>query len=146
MAAGVLLRAVDSRVVLVEPSYKPTWDIPGGSVDADEAPWVTARRELREELGIDRPMDTVLVIDHEHAAAGYPEGMVWVFDGGTVDDRDVDRLQLTDDEIASVGLYHLSEVTDRLKPALARRLAVALHVAVSGTSLALCDDGVRVTS
>lgn len=146
MAAGVLLRAVDGRVVLVEPSYKPTWDIPGGSVDADEAPWVTARRELLEELGIDRRMDTVLVIDHEHAAGGYPEGMVWVFDGGTVDDGDVERLHLTDDEIASVGLYHLNDVIDRLKPALARRLAVALDVAASGKSLALCDDGIPVTS
>lgn len=143
MAAGVLLRSLDGRVLLVEPSYKPTWDIPGGSVDADEAPWSTARRELREELGIERPMDTVLVIDHEHAANGYPEGMVWVFDGGLVDDAE--QLRPTDEEIMSVGLYRLGEVSGKLKPALARRLAVALDVATTGGPLALCDDGVRVT-
>ncbi len=144
MAAGVLLRSVDGRILLVEPSYKPTWDIPGGSVDADEAPWATARRELHEELGIDRPMNTVLVIDHEHAANGYPEAMVWIFDGGIVED--VDHLHPTDEEIVSVGLYHLGEVAGKLKPALARRLAVAAEVAASGGPLALCDDGVRMTS
>ncbi|GAA5117857.1 NUDIX hydrolase [Haloechinothrix salitolerans] len=143
MAAGVLLRSVDGRILLVEPSYKPTWDIPGGSVDADEAPWATARRELREELGLDRPMNTVLVIDHEHAANGYPEAMVWVFDGGILDDSE--HLHPTDEEIVSVGLYHLDEVSGKLKPALARRLSVAAGVAARGGPLALCDDGVRRT-
>ncbi|HEY9339368.1 MAG TPA: NUDIX hydrolase, partial [Kribbella sp.] len=44
MAAGVLFRAVDGRVLLVEPSYKPNWEIPGGAVEADESPWAAAAR------------------------------------------------------------------------------------------------------
>lgn len=31
MAAGVLFRDVHGRVLLVEPSYKPNWEIPGGA-------------------------------------------------------------------------------------------------------------------
>lgn len=38
MAAGVLFRDVLGRVLLVEPSYKPNWEIPGGAVEADEPP------------------------------------------------------------------------------------------------------------
>ncbi|WP_310243158.1 NUDIX hydrolase [Promicromonospora iranensis] len=64
MSAGVLLYDDAGRVVLVEPSYKPTWDIPGGVVDAGESPWHAAARELSEELGIVRRHMRLLVVDH----------------------------------------------------------------------------------
>lgn len=56
VAAGVLFRDRVNRVLLVEPTYKPNWEIPGGVVEADEAPWAAASRELAEELGWDRPV------------------------------------------------------------------------------------------
>ena len=38
MAAGSLFRDEDGRVLLVDPTYKPMWDLPGGVVEAlDEA-------------------------------------------------------------------------------------------------------------
>lgn len=143
MAAGVLLRDVDDRVLLVEPSYKPMWDIPGGSVDENEAPWTTAAREMREELGITRAISRVLVIDHELPSDGYPEGVAWVFDGGQIAAAEVDTLRLDDPEIVSVGLYRLDEMVGKLKPQLARRLAVALDIARRGDGPALCEDGER---
>jgi ADP-ribose pyrophosphatase YjhB (NUDIX family) len=42
MAAGALLFDEDGRILLVEPTYKPYWEIPGGVVEADESP--TPRR------------------------------------------------------------------------------------------------------
>jgi 8-oxo-dGTP pyrophosphatase MutT (NUDIX family) len=144
MSAGVLLRDSAERVLLVVPSYKPHWDIPGGSVDTDEAPWATAARELREELGIERTIATPLVIDHVAPTERMPEGIAWIFDGGLITDGEVERLTLTDPEIVSAGLHALDEVSGKLKPALARRLAVALDVAAAGGPLALCEDGHRV--
>jgi hypothetical protein len=49
MAAGILFRDDRGRVLLVEPSYKPNWEIPGGVVEADESPWagVLQDRDLR---------------------------------------------------------------------------------------------------
>lgn len=79
MAAGVLFRGADDRVLLVEPSYKPNWELPGGVVEANEAPWVAAARELREELGAERPIGRLLVLDHVHAYDGRLEGMIYVF-------------------------------------------------------------------
>ncbi len=62
-STGVLFRDAQGRVLLVEPSYKPNWEIPGGAVEADESPWATATRELIEELGWDRPLGRLLVVD-----------------------------------------------------------------------------------
>jgi ADP-ribose pyrophosphatase YjhB (NUDIX family) len=38
MAAGVIFRDERDRILLVEPNYKPDWEIPGGIVEAGESP------------------------------------------------------------------------------------------------------------
>ncbi|MFF3817466.1 NUDIX domain-containing protein [Streptomyces bluensis] len=53
VAADVLLRDSSGRVLLVNPTYKPGWDLPGGMAEANEPPEVTVVRELREELGLE---------------------------------------------------------------------------------------------
>lgn len=50
MAAGVLLRDVQGRVLLVEPPSKPNWKIPGGAVEADESPWAYLRHHDRDHI------------------------------------------------------------------------------------------------
>jgi 8-oxo-dGTP diphosphatase len=43
--------------------YKDYWDIPGGYVEPGESPHDAARREVREELGIDVPVGRMLAVD-----------------------------------------------------------------------------------
>lgn len=145
MSAGVLFHDRDDRVLLVEPSYKAHWEIPGGAVDAGEAPWAAARREVREELGIDRAFSRLLVIDHVHDDGPMPEGIAFIFDGGSITADEVDALHLTDPEILSAGLFPLDDAAPRLKPSLATRLAIALRACHTG-DLALCDNGAPVHS
>ncbi|GAB3484656.1 NUDIX domain-containing protein [Amycolatopsis cihanbeyliensis] len=143
MSAGVLFLDTRSRVLLIEPSYKPHWDIPGGAVDAREAPWTTALREVREEIGIDRPLGRLLVIDYVSADGRMPEGVAFIFDGGQISEAEVSELTLTDPEILSARLHTLDEVAMMVKPTLATRLAVAIEAA-DGGELALCENGKRV--
>ncbi|WP_328455842.1 NUDIX hydrolase [Amycolatopsis sp. NBC_00438] len=138
-AAGVLLRDTADRVLFVRPSYQPFWEIPGGAGEAGEAPWHTAVRELREELGLDRPPGRLLVLDHQPAGR-LPEGLNFVFDGGLVTEDDVARMRFTDDEIVAASLLPLADATPGLQPVLARRVAAALASVRSG-DLLLCEDG-----
>ena len=140
MAAGVLFRDVEDRVLLVEPSYKPHWDIPGGAVEAGEAPWRTAGREVAEEIGLCRPLGELLVLDYSSDDGPMPEGVSFVFDGGLVTPDDVARLDLSDPEIVSARLCTPAEVRALVKPNLARRLAAALDAATRGV-LTLCENG-----
>jgi 8-oxo-dGTP diphosphatase len=52
MGAGLLIRNPDGAILIVEPSYKPHWEIPSGSVEEDESPRTACHREAFEELGI----------------------------------------------------------------------------------------------
>ncbi|MFD9890721.1 NUDIX domain-containing protein [Amycolatopsis sp. NPDC059027] len=142
MSAGVLYYDDADRVLLVEPSYKPHWDIPGGACEAEESPWRTAAREVGEELGVTAAPGDLLVIDYMPTSDRMPEGLAFIFDGGTISEAEVKALEITDPEILSAELVSLADAATRLKPSLARRLAIALEAAHTRT-LAICDNGVR---
>jgi ADP-ribose pyrophosphatase YjhB (NUDIX family) len=143
MAAGVLFRDLIGRVMLVEPSYKPNFEIPGGAVEDDEPPWGAAGREVAEELGWDRPVGRLLLVDYVRPQDRRPEGVVFVFDGGVLDRSDLAGMVLGNGEIRSVGFYTLEQVRDRVKPLLADRLAVAVEAVEQGIT-ALCEQGRRI--
>jgi 8-oxo-dGTP pyrophosphatase MutT (NUDIX family) len=143
MSAGVLLRDAAGRVLLVEPSYKERWDIPGGVVEDGEAPWATAVRELHEELGLARTLGALLVIDHVPPESdSLPERVAFVFDGGQIDESDLDGLVLGP-EIVSARLCTADDVRQLAWPLLADRVAAAVAAAAAGAP-ALCERGKRV--
>lgn len=143
MSAGVLFRDESDRVLFVEPSYKSHWDIPGGACEEGEPPWRTALREIAEEVGIDRPLGNLLVVDYIPEDSRMPEGMAYIFDGGYVSEAEVEALTITDPEIVSAALLPLDTAAPRLKPILARRIATALDAAHAG-ELLICEDGRRI--
>jgi 8-oxo-dGTP pyrophosphatase MutT (NUDIX family) len=142
MSAGVLFRSDDGRVLLVEPSYKPNWEVPGGGVDAGESPWAAAARELTEELGTSRPVGRLLVMDYS-PEDDMPDRVQVIFDGGRLSDVDVDGFTFADGEILSAGFYTPAEVRERVKPRLANRIEAAVAAAEEGVT-ALCEQGIRI--
>src|SRR5918911_4936705 len=90
VAAGMLVHDDQGRVLMVRPTYKDGWDIPGGYVEPDESPAEAARRELREELAIDRNPGRLLVVDWApHPQEG--DKLLFIFDGGTLSSTDLER-------------------------------------------------------
>nr|AGS49333.1 MutT/nudix family protein [uncultured bacterium esnapd2] len=140
MASGMLFRDDSGRVLLVEPSYKDQWEIPGGAVDENESPWATVSRELTEELGIQRPVGRLLVVDYIHPEGEWPEAVMFVFDGGILSQSDVDAMVFADGEILSAGFYDLPQARERLIPRLAGRVEAALEALRMGTTV-LCEQG-----
>lgn len=79
-AAGVLCVDREDRVLLVHPTYKRYWDLPGGVIEPGESPRAAARREWREELGCGvLPLGDLLVVDYMPAMDGRPPSMRYVF-------------------------------------------------------------------
>ena len=49
--AGALFFDDDGQLLIVEPIYKSTWEIPGGAVEHGETPYAACVRELRRAKG-----------------------------------------------------------------------------------------------
>lgn len=63
VAAGVLFNDGDGRVLLVNPTYKRGWEIPGGYVEISESPRAAAIREVKEELDLEIDVRNLLILD-----------------------------------------------------------------------------------
>lgn len=125
VAAGVLFFDDEDRILLVQPTYKDYWDLPGGYVETGETPAQAAGREVREELGIEVPVGYLLVADWApHPDEG--DKLLLVFDGGTLTTRQIDRIRLQADELASYTFHDPAEAVALLIPRLSRRVAAAL--------------------
>lgn len=140
MGAAVLLTDSQERVLLVEPTYKPYWELPGGAVDRDESPRAGAARELREELGLDRVPGRLLVVDWVPPREGRTEGLMLVFDGGGLTEAELSAIVVPDDELRGWALCTEAEQRERLSPLLARRAAAALQ-ARRGGGVAYLEHG-----
>jgi 8-oxo-dGTP diphosphatase len=67
----------DRKVLLVKrgrPPFAGLWSLPGGKVEAGETPRQAARRELKEETGIEAEVDGI--IDTVRVAAGGPGDVI----------------------------------------------------------------------
>ncbi|MFH0988218.1 MAG: NUDIX hydrolase, partial [Parcubacteria group bacterium] len=53
MGAGVLFLNEQKELLIVNPTYKDHWAVPGGSVEENESPRQACLREIKEELGIE---------------------------------------------------------------------------------------------
>jgi 8-oxo-dGTP diphosphatase len=140
MAAGALFVDSASRILLVDPVYRGTWDLPGGAVEAEESPYAACRREVAEELGLDRPPGRVLAVDWVPSRSRRPEGLVVVYDGGMLRTAEIDAITLPEDELAGFAFVAAEEVATRTTPLVGRRIAASLEAKAAGTVVSL-EDG-----
>lgn len=82
--SGALILDQDGRVLLVEPTYKPTWEIPGGIVESGEDPRTACIRECLEEIGLEIDPGRLLVLEHQIEPLPRGDSIMFVYDGGVI--------------------------------------------------------------
>ncbi|WEH32148.1 NUDIX domain-containing protein [Streptomyces sp. AM 4-1-1] len=144
LAAGVLLFDEHDRVLLVDPTYKPGWEFPGGVVEPGEPPARAGIREVAEEIGIhlDR-VPKLLLVDWEPPKPPGYGGLRMLFDGGLLNCEDAGRLLLPGSELRGWRFVTEQEAADLLPPARYQRLRWALRARERSTVLNL-EAGVPV--
>ena len=134
IAAGALF-ADDDRVLLVRKTYGNGWDIPGGYVEIAESPAAACRREVREELGLDREPRRLLVADW---APNDIEGdkIQYIFDSGPLV-GDEAHIRLNDGELDRWEWVPVNRLGEYLIPRLTRRVLRAHEALGADISLYL---------
>jgi len=134
IAAGALFADGD-QVLLVRKTYGNGWDIPGGYVDTAESPAVACRRELREELGLDREPRRLLVIDWA-PNDGEGDKILCIFECGPLGDDEA-HIRLDDGELDRWEWVPVSRLGEYVIPRLIRRVTRAHEALGAGVSLYL---------
>jgi ADP-ribose pyrophosphatase YjhB (NUDIX family) len=134
--AGAIFRDADGGVMLVKPSYRETWEIPGGGLEHGEDPWCAAVREVKEETGLELRPGRLLAVDWVPPQDdGRPALVNFLFDGGLLGTGpDCQDIQLQDDELASWTIAAPDQWEDLLAPHMARRIRACATALDDGTT------------
>ncbi|MEV0839896.1 NUDIX hydrolase [Actinocatenispora sera] len=123
-AAGALFTDAEGRIMMVRPTYKDYWDIPGGYVEPGETPYEACVREVEEELGIRPTIGRLLVADWAPSDRD-GDKILFIFNGGQLTDALRTAIKLQDSELADYRYVSTAEIPVLTIPRLSRRLLIA---------------------
>lgn len=127
VAAKVIVRDRAGRILLVNPTYKDYWDLPGGMAEANEPPRVAAAREILEELGFQAQIGHLLAIDWIGPHGPWDDQLAFTFDGGILADEAIKKLRIVDSEISEFEFFLESDASRLLRDDVAQRLMRAVE-------------------
>ncbi len=125
-SAGAMIFDRRGRLLVLKPSYKKRWTIPGGQVEAGgESPWEACRREVREECGLEVVRGRLVCVDFLRPRSERPGGVRFLFDCGVSSDDELAAIRLQEGEILEHRLVELSEAKALLSRPIRRRVMAA---------------------
>lgn len=128
MGAGALFLDEQGRLLLVNPTYKPQWEIPGGIVEQNESPRQACRREVYEEIGLTKSIERLLSISYAAANDKRTEGLMFIFWGGVLTPAEIATLRLPVTELSEYRFVTLAEALSLLTPTLGERVRRSLEI------------------
>ncbi|MFJ6795189.1 NUDIX domain-containing protein [Streptomyces sp. NPDC091268] len=146
--ACVLVTDGDGRVLVQSVDYRSDRLLPGGAVDAGEAPSAAAAREVSEELGVEDRYPRGLAVDWIPAdtpgfppETRFPGEVLYVYDGGTWSPERIAAVRLPAQEITGIDFVEPADLASLMEPGDARRALSALRARINGGGAVLLEDG-----
>ena len=110
--------------------------------EANEPPLDALRRELLEELGLEKAARdmTMLCVDWVSPHGPWDDSLMFIFDAGTLTAEQIASLRLTNSELAAYEFCTPEQAQQRLRPYVWQRVHAALR-ALKSRRTAYLHDG-----
>ena len=126
------------RLLVLKPTYKGGWTLPGGQMEATgETPWEACRREVWEETALVLDTGRLVCVDFLRPRPGKPGGVRFLFDGGRLGDEVLGAIRLQEDELSEYRLEEVDRAIELLSGPLRRRVRCAMEA----VGIAYLEDG-----
>ena len=140
MGAGCLFFDAQGKILLVKPTYKPGWEIPGGVVELNESPKECCEREVYEELGLTRKVGSLLVVDYNHETDEKTESLMFIFNGGLLAGSEIAAIQLPQQELSEFRFFAALTFPAEIAPPLRNQILSAYKQITTGQGIYIEDQ------
>ena len=107
----VIIRSESGNVLIARPTYKKTWQLPGGGVDAGESPENAVVREANEELSLTIAKQALKIVGTIHKEND--DALFLVYEYGELVAEDTNFV-LPSDEIKTYEFVEPTTLAERL--------------------------------
>lgn len=137
IAAGALFFNDNDELLILKPTYKDHWSIPGGVVDENESPRQACIREIKEEIGLDINIERFLCVNYISVALKKDEFIVFIFYGGILTPSQIKNIKLPEKEISEYKFLKTEEALSLLSEGMRQRIPKCLKAIKNITSIYL---------
>lgn len=128
VSAGAILLDEGARMLVLKPTYKSGWTIPGGIMEADgETPWEACRREVLEETGLDVAGGRLVCVDTRPGKDGAKLGLRFLFHCGSVTPEQAAGVVVDPLEVEDHRWVPVDEALELLRKPVRRRVRRGLQ-------------------
>ena len=142
LIAHLLVTEPEGRVCVLETTFKPDFELPGGILEPGESPRAGLIREVAEELSAELAVGRLLVVDWLAPYLGWEDAVELIFDGGELSSPGL--LQPDLKEIRAVHWLEPVDAIARMAPFAQGRLGSALDARAEARTFYL-EAGRRVS-
>jgi 8-oxo-dGTP pyrophosphatase MutT (NUDIX family) len=141
ISGGCLFFDEQGQLLVVNPTYKDTWEIPGGVVEKNESPREAVIREVAEELGLICQPQRLLCVDYSGENVTRTESLQFIFLGPLLTAELIAAIRLPREELRDFRLLPPKKAIKLLNKKLRRRVRYCLQVLDSEETLYLEEQG-----
>ncbi|MDX9970314.1 MAG: NUDIX hydrolase [Candidatus Gracilibacteria bacterium] len=117
---GAYLFDKQGNLLIVKPTYKDGWSVPGGVIEENESPLSCINREIFEELGIEIKIKKLLILDYRIDPD--IESYQFIFTGETISETHKQQIQLQESELSEIKFLPINEAKLLLRESHKNRL------------------------
>ncbi|MDN3557716.1 NUDIX domain-containing protein [Halomonas maura] len=115
-ASAAIIRNGHNEIVIVKPTYRKEWLLPGGAIEENESPQECCKRECLEELNVSIDLGELLCLEYRKAT----DDVRFIFDGGILSEEG--DIRLPEEELESYRLVAIDAAIELVDRQTARRL------------------------